>query len=225
MAARFVQPSSASTAPCAGSRPSASSPAFPESLLSACLHGDEAAWERLFHATSPTIAAICRQEFHLHREDTEDVVQVVHLKLYGHLDELREGAAFSAWLRRVTRRTVIDMLRQKHQAVSLEALAEETGLEAPDRGSWENQWSGSSGRLPEGDMRVAVRLDVRRALSSLPPLYREPIIYYLVEGKGQDEIGRLLHRPRSTVATQIQRGLEKLRCQLGEAYAESLAAA
>lgn len=190
---------------------------FPRSLLQACLTGDEQAWERLFQDSAPIIYAIARADFGLHREDAEDIVQMVHLKLYEHLEELRDPESFAAWLRRVTRRTIIDTLRQKRQTVSLEALREETGLELPDATA--RAFGNERARDGDGES-VVVRLDVERALALLPPLYRDPVIQYLVEGKPQDEIGRLLGRPRSTIATQIQRGLQKLRRELSDAYAE-----
>jgi RNA polymerase sigma-70 factor (ECF subfamily) len=190
-------------------------PPVPSGLLSTALAGDQSAWDRLLETSVPVIRAIARVDFRLNPEDVEDVVQMVHLKLYEHLDELRDAVAFMPWLRRVTRHTIIDFLRQKRQTISLEAFTEETGREFSEAG-----WNGA-GDLPTEDaaLSVATRLDVQRALNALPALYREPVVYFLLQGKPQDEIGRLLGRPRSTVATQIQRGLEKLRHSLGEAYA------
>jgi RNA polymerase sigma-70 factor, ECF subfamily len=185
---------------------------FSPRLLSACRVGDPQAWDRLLQESIPLITAIARTDFGLHREDAEDVVQLVHLKLYEHLDDLRDAASFTAWLRRLTRHTIIDLLRQKRQTLSLDALAEETGMELS---------LPALGEVPGIDTGIAVRLDLQRALASLPPLYREPVIQYLVHGKGQDEIGRLLGRPRSTVATQIQRGLQKLRHCLTSGYGDA----
>jgi RNA polymerase sigma-70 factor, ECF subfamily len=193
----------------AASMPSTAAAPFSARLLSACRAGDAQAWDRLLQQSIPLIMAIARTDFGLHREDAEDVVQLVHLKLYEHLDELRDAASFTAWLRRVTRHTIIDLLRQKHQTLSLDALAEDTGMELS---------LPALGEVPGVDAGIAIRLDVQRALATLPPLYREPVIQYLLHGKGQDEIGRLLGRPRSTVATQIQRGLEKLRRSLEGGY-------
>jgi RNA polymerase sigma factor (sigma-70 family) len=189
--------------------------AVPPGLLPACLQGDPGAWERLLDTSVPVIRAIARVDFRLGPEDVEDVVQTVHLKLYEHLEELRDTAAFMPWLRRVTRHTIIDFLRQKRQIVSLDALTEETGREFAEP-AWRDGAGNSAG---DAAFALATRLDVQRALNALPALYREPVVYYLLQGKPQDEIGRLLGRPRSTVATQIQRGLEKLRRRLGDAYA------
>jgi len=181
---------------------------FSRGLLDSCRAGDERAWNRLFQASAPMVAAIARVDFGLHREDAEDIVQLVHLKLYEHLEELRDPEAFAGWLRRLTRRTILDMLRQKRQMLSLDALAEENGLQLSERPG--HGWG--EGRSLESDGGgVAVRLDVQRALADLPSIYREPVVYFLLDGRGQDEIGRLLGRPRSTVATQIQRGIQKLR--------------
>lgn len=179
--------------------------------LAACLAGDRRAWDRLLQLATPTIAAIARTDFGLHREDVEDVVQMVHMKLYERLEGLRDPVAFTSWLRQMTRHTIIDMLRQKRQMVSLDALTEETGLELS---------SAADGRTEETGAAVALRLDVQQALASLPPLYREPVVYYLLQGRAQDEIGDLLGRPRSTVATQIQRGLKRLRDSLESGYGD-----
>jgi RNA polymerase sigma-70 factor (ECF subfamily) len=182
--------------------------------LNACVAGDALAWDRLLQISVPIISAIARTDFGLHREDVEDVVQMVHVKLYEHLSELRDPQAFASWLRRMTRHTIIDLLRQKRQTVSLDALAEESGMEP------------SSPARPDADgtdEAVATRLDMQRALAALPPLYREPVVYYLLQGKAQDEIGDLLGRPRSTVATQIQRGLARLRRSLEDGYETGMA--
>ena len=48
----------------------------------------------------------------------------------------------------------------------------------------------------------------------LPARYREPIQLHLVRGLPQEEVGRRLGRPRSTVATQVERGLIRLRRSL-----------
>jgi RNA polymerase sigma-70 factor (ECF subfamily) len=197
------------------SHPPCPSSPLPTGLLRACLAGDPDAWDRLFQLSFPIIYAIARTDFGLHREDAEDVVQMVHLKLYQHLGELRDMACFTPWLRRMAQRTVVDLLRHKEQALSLEALAD-SGMELSDHASCSASYAADP---PDGtDARLAARLDLQRALAFLPPRYREPVIYYLVQGKPQDEIGRLLGRPRSTIATQIQRGLLKLRRYLEGEY-------
>jgi RNA polymerase sigma factor (sigma-70 family) len=61
---------------------------------------------------------------------------------------------------------------------------------------------------------VLLRMELGRALSRLPDHYRQPIELYLLQGLPQDEVGRRLGRPRSTVATQIERGLNRLRRSL-----------
>jgi RNA polymerase sigma factor (sigma-70 family) len=191
--------------------------------LAACLAGDRRAWDRLFQLATPTITAIARTDFGLHREDVEDVVQMVHMKLYQRLDALRDAAAFMPWLRRMTRHTIIDMLRQKRQTVSLDALTEGRSCDAtgPRSGIDGRELSSAAdGRAGETSTAVALRLDVQQALASLPPLYREPVVHYLLQGKAQDEIGDLLGRPRSTVATQIQRGLKRLRESLESGYGD-----
>ncbi len=91
------------------------------------------------------------------------------------------------------------MLRQRRPQLSLEELAapaDETIAEPEQTDPYD---------------LALLRVDLDRALSHLPALYREPIELHLIQGLPQDQVGQRLGRPRSTVATQIERGLTRLR--------------
>src|SRR5438309_1198412 len=105
----------------------------------------------------------------------------------------------AGWVRRVIHHVALDMLRQRRPLFSLDDLTESTHEIAAE---------------PEGtdpyDLAL-LRTDLTRALSRLPAHYREPIQLHLLQGLPQDQVGQRLGRPRSTVATQIERGLGRLR--------------
>jgi RNA polymerase sigma factor (sigma-70 family) len=103
------------------------------------------------------------------------------------------------------------MLRQRRPLLSLDAPV------ASDDAS-ESEWEEL---LPAPDAedayeQVLLRMDLERALSRLPDRYRRPIELHVLQGMPQDEVGRRLGRPRSTVATQIERGLHRLRRSIPE---------
>jgi RNA polymerase sigma-70 factor, ECF subfamily len=96
----------------------------------------------------------------------------------------------------------LDMLRQRRPMVSLdEMVTPEAHLAEPAEAA------------DPYDLAL-LRTDLRQALDRLPALYREPIRLHLLQGMPQDQVGQCLGRPRSTVATQIERGLGRLRRSL-----------
>ena len=173
-----------------------------DNLLSLCVAGDSRAWGRLLEAVRGTTMDLARQTYHLSREDAEDLAQLVQIRVLERLPQLRRPRAFPLWVRRVVHHLALDILRQRRPQLS---------LDDPSATSWIADPDGEA--LYRYD-QVLLRADLERALSRLPIRYREPIRLHLLHGMAQDDVGRLLGRPRSTIATQIERGLDRLRRSL-----------
>jgi RNA polymerase sigma-70 factor (ECF subfamily) len=179
-------------------------------MMDDCLRGTgaarEAAWNRLLEETRRMALDLGRRNYRLGLEDAEDMAQMVQLRVMERLPQLREAAAFPLWVRRVIHHVALDTLRQRRPLLSLDAPA------VTDDGA-ERDW-GEILPAPNGEdpyEEVLLRMELGRALSRLPDHYRQPIELHILQGIPQDEVGRRLGRPRSTVATQIERGLHRLR--------------
>jgi len=166
-------------------------------LLRRCTVGDHQAWDRLLAQVRRLAFDLGRWKYRLGNEDAEDLAQVVQLRVSQRLPQLRDPAAFPSWVRRLTHHAAVDAMRQRRPALSLdeplpagESPAELVTVEAYDQ--------------------IVLRADLDQALARLPLHYREPIELHVLEGLPQDEVGRLLGRPRSTVASQVERGLRRL---------------
>lgn len=183
------------------STPSGSDTA-PVDLLARCDRGDRHAWDRLLADVRKLALDAARWRYGLKREDAEDVAQVVQIRVMQRVSQLRDRQAFPAWVRRLVHHAVVDLLRSRRApAVSLEEIGCQEGLLAEPE-------------VPDAFEQVLLRADLDQALARLPERYREPIRLYLLDGLQQDDIGRLLGRPRSTVASQIERGLHRLQRSL-----------
>jgi RNA polymerase sigma factor (sigma-70 family) len=172
------------------------------SLVGSCASGDEQAWDRLLDAVCRMAMDLARGSYRMGIEDAEDLAQTVQIRIAERLPQLRQQAAFPLWVRRVIHHVALDMLRQRHALVSLD-----------DEDGPGEEFAANSERVDPYDLAV-LRTDLDRALDRLPPLYREPIQLHLLQGLPQDLVGQRLGRPRSTVATQIERGLQRLRRSL-----------
>jgi RNA polymerase sigma-70 factor (ECF subfamily) len=156
---------------------------------------------RVLEAVRELAVSLGRRTYRMGLEDAEDMAQVVQIRVLERLPQLRRPGAFPLWVRRLIHHAAIDMLRQRRWTLSLDAPE---ALEAPEGLSVEPE-------APDAYDQILLRMDLDRALSRLPDHYRQPIELHLLRGMPQDQVGRRLRRPRSTVATQIERGLKRMR--------------
>ena len=170
-----------------------------EALLAGCAEDDARAWRRLLEAVRELAMDLAMQTYRLSREDAEDLAQLVQIRVSERLPQLRRPGAFPLWVRRVVHSLALDMLRQRRPLVS---------LDDPSETPWNVK---AEPDLAHDYDRALLKADLERALSRLPAHYQEPIRLHVLHGMPQDDIGRLLGRPRSTIATQIERGLQRLR--------------
>jgi RNA polymerase sigma factor (sigma-70 family) len=156
---------------------------FDPRLIEAARGGDEKALVSLISAAQPDIRRYATRN--CRAADIDDAVQETLLILYRRVGMLRAVTSFSAWLFAIARRACHRLLRMS------------VGL--PD--------------APE-DMREVrlthlrpedLRLDLSRAIQSLPDHYREAILLRDIEELSIDEIAGVLRLSRESVKARIHR--------------------
>lgn len=126
--------------------------------------------------------------------DAEDAVQSVFLKLIKSQTHFNDCEHEKAWLTVTTRNYCKDILKNwwKTRRVVLDAL--------PEVSSWD-------GDEPSGEMLAR--------LLSLPEKYKTVLYLYYFEEYSVKEISEMLRRKESTIQTQLSRGRERLKIDLG----------
>ncbi|MGW0196572.1 RNA polymerase sigma factor [Nonomuraea sp. NPDC003201] len=76
--------------------------------------GDRAAWDEIVDRFSPLVWAICLR-YRLTRPDSDDVAQMVWLRLVENLDTLREPAALPGWLATTAQRECLRVSRARRK--------------------------------------------------------------------------------------------------------------
>jgi RNA polymerase sigma factor (sigma-70 family) len=152
-------------------------------LIEAARGGDEKALVALIAAAQPDVrryaARNCRAA------DIDNAVQETLLLLYRRVGTLRAVTSFSAWIFAVARRACLRLLRR---------AAGITGTP-----------------IDEMDARLAhlrpedLRIDLSRAIQSLPEHYREVILLRDIEEMSIDEIACVLGLTRESVKARIHR--------------------
>jgi RNA polymerase sigma-70 factor (ECF subfamily) len=147
------------------------------------------------------------------REDAEDVLAEALLKAYRHLDQLRESAAFRAWLVQIAKR-VCWQLKERAALMpllQLSAMGDE-GREIP-----------GTDPLPEAQFaRREMKQLLDEAMASLPPLYRA--VYQLrdVEDRPGDEVAKEMGISRAAMKSRLHRARDLVRTFLDAALARGI---
>jgi RNA polymerase sigma-70 factor (ECF subfamily) len=151
------------------------------------------------------------------REDAEEVAQDVLLKVFRKIKAFRGDAALSSWIYRITFNTAMSRLRTVKFSRPAE-VAERLAItpdneEAQARRADIVDWS----LVPDETYhRTELRERLERALDSLPPIYRTPIVLRDIQGLSTDEASALLKVKSQTLKSRLHRGRLVLREQLSD---------
>lgn len=140
--------------------------------------------------------------FHMmgNREDALDCAQETMLRAFRAFESFRRDAQFSTWITKIAMNVCVDALRKRKDALSLDALREETGYDVADERK--NVYAA----LEEKERK---RL-LRKALSQIPADMRQMIVLRDMQGMSYDEIAEALDMPLGTVKSRLNRAREKL---------------
>lgn len=152
-------------------------------LIEAARGGDEKALVLLISAAQPDVRRYAARNCRV--SDIDDAVQETLLLLYRRIGTLRAVTSFSAWLFAVTRRACYRLLRMSD------------GMPDDPVDAVDARWAHLA---PE-----EVRIDLSRAIQSLPDHYREVILLRDIEEFSIDEIAGTLGLTRESVKARIHR--------------------
>lgn len=140
------------------------------------------------------------------KEDTEDILQEVFIKIYRKLNEYENVLKFSSWAYRIAHNHVVDHFRKISARPRTDALEDF---------EWEKIVSASV-RTDKQIMDKDCVKKIKECMQKLPLKYREVMILRFVEEMEYEEIMDILKKPKGSVATLIARGKEILKKNMHE---------
>jgi len=153
---------------------------------------DERTFLELYRAHTPALFRMAWRLGGLPSADVEDVIQETWLRAARRLGEFRFESTLRTWLTSV----LINCLRERRRRPQLVAAEDWAEPIAPARNS-------------------GLRIDIERAVASLPPGMREVFVLFDVEGLTHDEIAGLLDIQTGTSKSQLFAARRRLRELLG----------
>jgi RNA polymerase sigma-70 factor (ECF subfamily) len=170
-------------------------------LARAAGRGDGKAFEQLYRKHSRRIFAVVWRLCGGHSARAEDLVQEAFIRAWQALPAFRFESAFSTWLHRLAVNTALMQMRGR-------------------AGGEDNETDDSSLEfLPTGDtagQRTRERLDLERAVATLPERARAVLVLHDIEGWKHEEIATELGMAVGSSKAQLHRARKLLRERLGE---------
>jgi RNA polymerase sigma-70 factor, ECF subfamily len=164
--------------------------------------GDGEAFQVLYDRHKRRVYSLCLR-MTANTAEAEDLTQEAFLQLYRKIATFRGESAFSTWLHRLSVNVVLMHLRKKGlPVVSLEETTQGTEEDSPkkDFGADDMNLAGSIDRL-----------QLQRAVDSLPPGYRTIFVLHDVEGYEHNEIATLVGCSIGNSKSQLHKARMKLR--------------
>jgi RNA polymerase sigma-70 factor (ECF subfamily) len=176
--------------------------------------GDAAAFQALYDRHKRRVYSLCLR-MTANTAEAEDLTQEAFLQLYRKIATFRGESAFSTWLHRLSVNVVLMHLRKKSlPVVSLEESTQPGEDDTPkkDFGAEDVALAGSIDRL-----------QLQRAVESLPPGYRSIFVLHDVQGYEHNEIAKIVGCSIGNSKSQLHKARMKLRDLLKMNRAEKAA--
>jgi RNA polymerase sigma-70 factor (ECF subfamily) len=164
--------------------------------------GDGGCFEALYSMHKRRVYSLCLRMIG-NTAEAEDLTQEAFLQLYRKIATFRGESAFSTWLHRLAVNVVLMHLRKKGlPEVSLQETLEPTEEDGPkkDIGAHDQVLAGSIDRV-----------NLERAVESLPPGYRIIFVLHDIEGYEHNEIAEMMGCSIGNSKSQLHKARMKLR--------------
>lgn len=156
--------------------------------------GDASAFERLYELQVRRMYALCLRMVSDHRR-AEELTQDIFVRAWETIDSFKFQSAFSTWLHRLGTNVVLGFLRtERRREGRITPTDDLTAFE-----------TGVRHAMPE------TKLDLERAIATLPDGAREVLVLHDIEGYRYREIAEMTEIAEGTVKSQLNRARRLVR--------------
>jgi len=141
----------------------------------------------------------------MNKEDTEDVLEEVFIKVYRYLNDFNTDLSFSSWIYRIAHNEALSYLRKLD-------TQPKTVYSDPDSPVF-----GSLSQDIDFQQKINEKYfekNITKAFDNLDEKYRSVLILKYLENKDYREISDILKKPMGTIATLINRGKKQLKAKV-----------
>lgn len=175
------------------------------SLVATCLRGNRNAFAPLVERYQARIYNLCYRYTH-NTEDACDLTQETFIRAFRALDRYNDAYAFRTWLYSIATNVCRDWARRTKHLVETAALLDEHDAVEENK------------HVDPADITINSHDQeaLAKAVAALPEAYRALIILFYIEELSQEEIGKILQLPITTIKNRLYRARLMLRQWLEE---------
>ncbi|HEX6164625.1 MAG TPA: RNA polymerase sigma factor [Vicinamibacterales bacterium] len=162
--------------------------------------GDGSAFEALYKQHSTRLYNLASRMMGAHG-DADDLLQDIFLLAYRKLGSFRGESSLGTWLYRLAMNHCLDVLRNRQTRMGQQT----DSLDEPDA---------MPVASPVPVLGAVSRIDLERAIESLPPACRAAFLLHDVEGFGHQEVGTMLGISEGTSKSQVHKARMRIRSYL-----------
>lgn len=166
-------------------------------IIKACLNGNRAAQNRLYHLFADKMYGVCLRYANNH-DEAKDILQDGFIKVFINLKQFNHKGSFEGWIRRIIVNTALEKFRDKNY---LFAVNMETEFD-PNSNKYDHIISDLSAK------------DLLKLIQELSPQYRTVFNLYAIEGYSHKEICKMLKIKEGTSKSNLSRAREILKDKL-----------
>lgn len=126
------------------------------------------------------------------RDNAEDILQEVYIKIHNNIDSVRNGDRLVSWIYQITRNAITDQYRRSHPESELK---EDLVANQPE----------------ELDLYSELASSLQGMLNCLPKMYREALEWADLQGMKQEVVAKKLGLSLSGAKSRVQRARQKLK--------------
>jgi RNA polymerase sigma-70 factor (ECF subfamily) len=173
---------------------------------------DDDAFYALMKRYEPVLLRYIHRMTQISREEAEDLLQDIFIKIYRNLNGFDISLKFSTWVYRIAHNEIISRYlktRQDRLVLELDDEREEAHSIVSLISDTLNIETEYLNREKDAEVRIA--------LGELAPRYREILVLRYFEELSYEEISGILRKPPGSVATLLNRAKEKFK-KIAEQY-------
>jgi RNA polymerase sigma-70 factor, ECF subfamily len=159
--------------------------------------GDAGAFEALYRQHATRLYNLASRMAGPHA-DADDLLQDIFLLAHRKLGSFRGESSLGTWLYRLAMNHCLDVLRSRQTRMGQQT----DSLDEPDAMPVASPGSG---------LGTVSRLDLERAIGTLPPACRAAFLLHDVEGFGHHEVGAMLGVSEGTSKSQVHKARLRIR--------------
>jgi RNA polymerase sigma factor (sigma-70 family) len=168
-------------------------------VVDAALHGNQTAWQDLHRRFAPLVLSVCRR-YRLTQSDSDDVGQIVWLRLVEHLGLIRDPLALPGWIATTARNECLQVIKLRRRTEAADPMVDQ-------------RFNRQETVEPLERMhRLELHQALLAGLSQLSAHQRELMMLLIADPEiGYREIARRLDIPIGSIGPTRARCLQKLR--------------